>query len=148
MSHALVLGSASWWPGALDAAVGFHPQRWPGILGLRAERGYPPPERVISFWSPPRPLKSAEWAEWQFPGGSGNGSSGLFAAKVALVDFGFARVTLCGVPLTPTDHITGPGTPFTNAADWRPAWQALAPEWRRRMRSMSGWTRQLLGGPD
>ena len=171
MRHALVLGSASclpddvaaappfagvvaakdaawWWPGPLDAAVGFHPQEWPRILSLRAQRCYPAPDRVVSFWSPRRSLTSAEWAEWQFPGGSGNGSSGLFAAKVALVDLGFDRVTLCGVPLTVTDHITGPDTPFRNALDWRKAWADLAPEWRARMRSMSGWTRQLLGGPD
>ena len=139
--------AAIWWPGPLDAVVSFHPEDWPRRLRDRAAAGYPPPGRVIGWWWPPEePHPGIERLEWEFPGGSGNGSSSLFATKVALIDLGFDRVTLCGVPLTEEAAHFNDARPFACARSWRTAWRHLAPEWRARVRSMSGWTRDLLEG--
>jgi hypothetical protein len=89
---------------------------------------------------------------YQFPGvDNKSGTSGLFAAKVALCDLGFDRVVLCGVPMTATPHLNNrtdwvdrPKTP----TDYQRVWAGLPAEYLGRMRSLSGWTRELLGAPE
>lgn len=74
------------------------------------------------------------------------GSSGLFCVKVAL-ELGFDRLVLCGVPLDPQHH-------FDRQRDWvdcfhyRKHWQKRLDLFKPFTRSMSGWTRELLGAPD
>jgi hypothetical protein len=135
-----------WWPGELDAWVTFHPEDYPKRIAKRRELGHPDAKRHIAWWSPPEPALPYERLEWEFPGGSGNGSSSLFAAKVALVDMGFDRIKLCGVPLSVSDHFYGEGTAFTCANEWRLAWAKLDAQWLCRMVSYSGWTKALLEG--
>jgi hypothetical protein len=83
----------------------------------------------------------------------GSGSSGLFAVEIAL-RLGYERLVLCGIPLTGRTTIQEngeeerlrKGQPFI--ASFRDAWvrdfELLSPH----VRSMSGWTRELLGGPE
>jgi hypothetical protein len=83
----------------------------------------------------------------------GSGSSALFAVEIAL-RLGYKRLILCGVPLEGTTTLQEngeeerlrKGQPFVET--FRPAWirnfELLSP----RVRSMSGWTREFLGGPD
>lgn len=88
--------------------------------------------------------------EWQTLGHWGTGSSTLFAVTVAL-HLGYDRIVLCGAPMQVMSHAPG-------ASDWD--------EWPERevmihregwtyhkdklgaVRSMSGWTAELLGVPD
>lgn len=74
------------------------------------------------------------------------GSSGLFAVKVAL-ELQYTEIVLCGVPMDPQPHYHRPGR-------W-PAFRLYRRHWAKHLdqiaphvRSMSGWTRELLGAPD
>lgn len=72
-----------------------------------------------------------------------SGSSGLYAAKVA-IDDGHERCVLAGIPMTQE------GNHITRKAPWelqnfRRAWQTALPFIKDKVRSASGWTRELLG---
>lgn len=77
-----------------------------------------------------------------------SGSSGLYIAQVACITFGYDRVILCGIPMDPTPHFFG-DEPWEPAAMYRKGWIEAheQPELRGKVRSMSGWTRGLLGLP-
>lgn len=77
-----------------------------------------------------------------------SGSSGLFAAQVALQELGADGVVLCGCPLTPEAAHFFNGAPWTDADVFRRGFEAAHPVIRDTVRSMSGWTRDLLGLPD
>jgi len=74
------------------------------------------------------------------------GSTGLFAAKVALVDLGCERVVLCGVPMDDTPHFIR-GAVGDHYEQYRCQWEAYIQELAACVRSWSGWTRELLGAP-
>lgn len=147
-----------WWPEALDAGVSLHcryfdrarDRRW---RTRRLEAGYPDAPRWFGHAAAVDPPEFVTLTDYELPGQvpGKSGSSGLFAAKVALIDLGFDEVVFCGVPMTPTPHI--PGTAQQDAA-WRSAegfrrqWFKVEPAYLARMRSMSGWTRETLGAPD
>jgi hypothetical protein len=76
-------------------------------------------------------------------------SSGLYAAQIALDVFGARGVVLCGVPLSPeAGHFFDRGSPWGDAPVFRRGFEAALPVIRGPVRSMSGWTRELLGAPD
>jgi hypothetical protein len=76
------------------------------------------------------------------------GSSGLYAAQIALEAFDASGVVLCGVPLEDAKgHYFDPGTAWTDAELYRAGFRAALPVIRDKVRSMSGYTRELLGGP-
>jgi len=82
------------------------------------------------------------------------GSSGLYATQIALEEFGFSRVIVAGVPIDPQS-----GTAYRQAAHkggiwggdcgerYRRGWARAADKLAGRVRSMSGWTQELLGAP-
>lgn len=79
--------------------------------------------------------------------GQGNsGSSGMFAISIAF-SLGYAKIILAGVPMDDRPH-------FDRAENWQDrdrfvtAWSAAAPSLSGKVKSMSGWTRELLGAPD
>lgn len=82
-------------------------------------------------------------AKWQ-------GTSGLYGVQIALDELGFAGVILAGVPMD-----AGAGTNYGRetwaddefVAKMRPEWLRAMPTLKDRTRSMSGWTRALLGEP-
>lgn len=76
------------------------------------------------------------------------GSSGLYGVQLGLLTLEAPRIVLCGVPLDAGPH-------FFSAVRWhggpgahKPAWLRCQNTLRERVRSMSGWTRQLLGAPE
>ena len=76
------------------------------------------------------------------------GSSGLYAAQIALDEFGADKAVLCGVPLIAKDrHFFDRNNEWSDAENYRKGFQAALPVIRDRVRSMSGWTRELLGEP-
>ena len=76
-----------------------------------------------------------------------SGSSGMYAAEVAVMAMGAAGAILCGVPIdAAAGHIHDPGD-WEKAPLYRPAFVAAKAE-GFPVRSMSGWTRDLLGEPD
>lgn len=126
------------WPHRLDHYVSLHP------------------EKLLSIWAPQR--EADDYETWSDPnrGERGaaptdhhlenwGGSSGLFAVQVAL-EVGADRIVACGMPLNTQPHYHG-------RAEWD-AYDAFRPAWERHVddlryvRSMSGWTAELLGRPD
>src|SRR5690606_41623878 len=81
-----------------------------------------------------------------------SGSSGLLAMIVALDALGCHRVALCGVPMDNRPHfresrVHVPGKPWGAARTHRRAIERVLDRLRGRVRSMSGWTRDVLGEP-
>lgn len=75
------------------------------------------------------------------------GSSGLYAAQIALFEMGASGVILCGVPMdSEAGHFTG-RTPWESTTSYRQAFAQTLPEIGGRVRSMSGWTAELFGRP-
>jgi len=140
------------WPGRLDAWVTLHPEHWErkGWLSTRAARRYP---NAVALYAHNQVkefvAEGVICTDYLFPGQDKAGSSGLFAAKVALIDLGFDQVVFCGVPMTHSPHFFG-GEPWRKQSvlDYRKQWKTVPDEWRARMRSMSGWSRTFLGGPN
>jgi hypothetical protein len=138
------------WPHELDGWVTLHPEKLDKWVQKREQNGNPPAKALYAHRVHKKSsIKDLKVTGFKFPGqrGGGSGSSGLFTAKVALADCGIDRVIFCGVPMTLTPH-------FFDKKDWtackgfRRQWLAVDEKYRKRMRSCSGWTRVLLGGPN
>lgn len=80
----------------------------------------------------------------------GSGSSTLFAVS-SLLEKGYTRILLCGAPMDASAHADGAST--WDGKGWgdyeihREGWEHHKAK-LGCVRSMSGWTRELLGGPD
>lgn len=140
------------WPGRIDAAVSLHPDRWGIWIGQRDRKGLRRPDRIVGQvealnW-PKLPDCITEHLEIRFPGQVHTGSSSLFALKVALIDLGFDRAVLCGAPMTESGGHIVDGPVWPGAHHYHPAWREALPQIKDRVRSMSGWTADLLGSPD
>jgi hypothetical protein len=74
------------------------------------------------------------------------GTSGMLAVEVA-VQLGLQRIVLCGVPMNGDPHFFG-DEGWTHFEGFRKHWQRRK-RWleRHHVRSMSGWTAELLGQP-
>lgn len=126
------------WPDTLDAAVSLDADKLDHWMAARAARGLPPHKALFT----PRTT------ERRFPGQTAPGSSGLFALKVALVDLGFDRAVLCGVPMERAWSHFYDWREWKGADKRREGWLRALPQIRERARSVSGWTQTLLGAPD
>lgn len=146
------------WPGDLDAWVSMHPRYFvtKNWHRDRIRRGYSEPKRILAppvmekeVLASPYPLmRRVEFSDQYFPESPG-GSSGLFAAKVALIDLGFDLAVLCGIPMTVRPHFwDDKKVDWHVAHQYQRAWTKIPAQYRDRMRSMSGWTRVLLGAPE
>lgn len=129
------------WPGKIDYAVTLHPNKLPMWLAKRRERGM---ETDFPCWAHRRDRANGVThycSDWQ-------GSSGLFAIKVAIQQIGISGAILAGVPMTPTPHfVRGESKPWKSANAFIAGWKRHMDEIKSVARSMSGWTRQQLGAP-
>lgn len=75
------------------------------------------------------------------PLGPISGSSAILAA-LAGITLGYGKIVLAGCPLTGNAPEGNPYEAF------RPGWEAEKGRVRGRVTSMSGWTREFLGGPE
>jgi hypothetical protein len=130
------------YPGAVDHWATMHPdlmQRW--IRDRAVAAGRPPAGQLWHARHRQSPMPGS------MPVESWGGSSGLLCVKIAL-DLGFRRVILCGVPMDQNAcHYDRPGKKWTEAAQYRAAWERRVRDIGGRVRSMSGWTAKLLGMP-
>lgn len=139
------------WPGRLDGWATLHPANMPRWAEQRAKAGFPRAGRVLTHHQarPGRiPACFDDTTEYRFPGQTVTGSSGLFAAKVALVDLGFDRAVLCGVPMQAAPGHFFDAKPWDGVASHRQGWLQAMPAIKDRIRSMSGWTAETLGFAD
>ena len=135
--------AGAFYPDALDAWVSLHPLKWPEWLLSRALMGHPDVPNIISHRQEPG---VTQVVDYRFNGVTPTGSSGLYAAKVALA-LGFNRVVLCGVPMDPQQAHFFDGKPWDAAPRFKAGWRAALPYIAQHVRSMSGWTAELLGRP-
>lgn len=77
-----------------------------------------------------------------------SGSSGLYLVQVAILEMGYDRVICCGVPMSENPHYFDKKA-WSVASNYRRGWRQAAKSQRLegRVKSMSGWTRELLGEP-
>lgn len=131
------------WPYELPHWASFHCELFPRWVKEREALGYPP---AGSLWTgdhrgqPPGVVlkRAPNWG----------GSSGLLAVGVA-IKLGASRVVCVGIPLDyEQGHYDKPDVKWRDGSHYRHGWTAHQPEMGDRVRSMSGWTRKLLGAPD
>ena len=130
------------WTGRLDYACSLHIsacENWVGLAGARRERqlqGKNTPETWSHKRGPGVDMDTPDWA----------GSTGLFAVKVLLGE-GFDRIVLAGVPMSRDLPHFYSQQPWHAATNYHRGWKHRLPELQDKVRSMSGWTQQLLGAP-
>lgn len=77
---------------------------------------------------------------------SWGGSSGMLCVAVGF-ELGCSRMVLCGVPMEKrAAHYNDP-RPWSEARQYHNVWTRRAPQLQGIVKSMSGWTRDLLGEP-
>lgn len=129
------------YPGHLDTWVTLHPEQFHTWRQRRAKMGGNADYRTFTRLGG-RSTTDAEIVSERWPG-----SSGLYMAQIGLDRLGATGVILCGVPLDPDqDHFHRPGA-WTDAERYRQGFKAAAKVIGPHLRSMSGWTAQLLGTP-
>lgn len=136
--------AACHYPGQVDAFVTLHPEKLSGWLGARRTAGLSEPATVIAHT---KNQHVTEVEEYQWPemraGAGKSGSSGLFAVKIALERTALP-VVLCGVPLEENRAHFFCDAAWDEVRQFRDAWGLVLPR-LTRVRSMSGWTAELLG---
>jgi hypothetical protein len=127
------------YPHRIDAWATLHPEK---LVGWRLDRWRNGGNGDYLTWSRRNPeLVDRILTGWN------QGSSGMFAVGVAL-EMGAERVILAGVPMqAEAAHFFDPA-PWDAVHHHRDAWEKRADQMRGRVVSCSGWTRELLGGPD
>lgn len=144
--------AAAEWPGELDAAVSLHAEKMGMWMERRARLGHPAPKGVIGHDTAKTsilrmPVCVTEFVPYRFEGQNDTGSSGLFALKVALIDLGYDKAVLCGVPMDSAGGHFFDLKAWGGANSHRRGWNQALPVIKDRARSMSGWTETLLGSP-
>jgi hypothetical protein len=131
------------WSGPLDHWVSFHSELMPKWLAERDAAGRAPAGLLWTAEHRVQPVKikmdrAPNWG----------GSSGLLAVSVAL-KLGAEKIVLCGIPLDHEQgHYDSPDKRWREAGGYRVGWTKHLDQMRGAVRSMSGWTRELLGAPD
>lgn len=127
------------YPYRIDHWCSLHGDKLPAWRRMREARGL-----NLDFTTWTRDVH-AEYADRTLSGWS-SGSSGLFAVGVAL-HLGAESVVLAGVPMQADRAHFFDRAPWDDVGPYLQAWEARAAQMRGRVFSMSGWTRELLGGP-
>lgn len=127
------------YPGRIDAWATLHPELLADWRESRAAVGFNTDYRA--FVHPVRGHDGEPIPErW-------HGSSGLYMAQIAIEALGASGAILCGAPMDPeAGHITG-AAEWPHADQYRPGF-VEAKAAGLNVRSMSGWTAELLGEPD
>ncbi len=136
------------YPHEVDDWVSFHATLFPHWLELRVKRGHPRPKRL---WSSLHHRQSP--VKERLPSGDivrhircAGGSSGYTAVEVARTQLYCERIVLCGIPMDSERGQYDSVSPWQEAVKHRKVWEENAGKLMGSVRSMSGWTQQLLGG--
>ncbi len=129
----------------VDHWVTFHIERAPRELALRRKAGLPDPQ---AFWTHKRAhipsLLDIQCERIEVKGGS----SGFMGVQVGLILVD--RIVLAGIPMDPDmTHFykRKGGKPWKEGRVFHQHWKKAYPTLKDRVRSMSGWTKELLGEP-
>jgi len=136
----------------IDYWVTLHPEKMLQWQRLRRQNGYNDDYCTISheIYQPgtiptgdPRIDKAVKYA---YPGMNGSGSSGLLAVKAAQEE-GYDRIVLAGVPMTREQRHFFTNDLWNERDMFHRAWITAKPYIKDSVRSLSGWTKELLGYP-
>lgn len=130
-------------PGRIDHWVSMHPEKMAAWVKERRAAGR---SEAGTLWYPRHKQPPAGFMMSKAP--SWGGSSGLLAVTVCLKAILCERTVLAGIPLTTEGAHYFDKRRWVEAHRYRTAWVRYLPELRNRVKSMSGWTRELLGGPE
>ena len=141
----IAVNDAGWaYPGRINHWVTLHVEHMSRWVSTRRELG-----RNMDFktWTR-RDGKSRQYQPTDHVLGHwGKGSSGLFAVTVAL-KLRRTRIVLCGVPMSTSGNVSGKTEwPVEEVTLHRGGWEYHLDRIRDTVRSMSGWTKGLLGAP-
>lgn len=131
------------WPGAVNWWCSLHPDKMSAWREERERRGFHP---ALCHVGHEQAEGIDKVIDYRWPGMTGSGSSGLFAVKVAL-DHGADRVVLAGVPMQPERAHFFNGSVWSDCGSFLDGWRAALPFIKDKVRSMSGWTQEILGRP-
>lgn len=136
------------YPGRLDHWVTMHPSdeiRKPGMptwVKERNAKGYPD---AGTLWRPRHRTPGGGLEMRDCP--SYGGGSGLLAVIVCHLALEY-RGVLVGMPMQEERaHFDNP-KPWTDCRHYTSAWKRYLPQMHGKVKSMSGWTADLLGRPD
>lgn len=126
--------------GTLDHWATMHPELFPKWLEDRRAAGRPEAGQLWHAGHRRTRVGSTPIDSW-------GGSSGLLSVRVA-IHLECDRIVLAGVPMKKGFcHYDRSGTPWNEAAQYWNQWQRRLPQLVDRVRSLSGWTADLLGRP-
>lgn len=125
-------------PGRVDHFCTMHPELFPKWIAERAARGAPPAGKLWHAKHRQSPVESTPIESW-------GGSSGLLCVRVAF-ELGCTHIVLAGIPLQKIYNHYDDHRMWMEARQYWPAWERHQPEMQGRVKSMSGWTKNLLGG--
>ena len=139
------------WRGGRFIWVGLHPEWQAGYSDQRKALGLhmdfetvAPPDGELGTAGKGHRIDRR--VSYRYPGMNASASSGGYGAKVAIED-GFDRVVLAGVPMmTDASHFTR-GKPWLQRDSFTIGFQESVKHFAGHVRSMSGWTQELLGAP-
>jgi hypothetical protein len=124
-------------PTAIDHGVTLHPDNLVGWLSRREAAGR---ARPAVLWAHRGYANVDQWTrDWL-------GSVGLFAVKIAREEQ-YRKIICCGVPMEPEGLHFKRQIPWVNAHGFRRSWLSHIRELAPFVRSMSGWTQEILGAP-
>lgn len=147
------------WPRRIDYWVTIHAEKlktvsgWRnpngpnGWIACRRANGYPDAGQIVSHVGkfPNGTTVDKVVKQWD------SGSSGLLAVAAAY-SVGCQRVVLCGCPMDDRPHfaesvVHDSRMRWSSVRAHRQAWEKNLKRLRERTRSLSGWTRKVLGAP-
>ena len=124
--------------------VTLHAEYMPGWMAFRRGHLYGSGDSPMTHGHKAKPGIEVLWPIDQL-----GGTSGLFAVFIGLL-LGYEEITLAGIPMTGSGHYFDPpwyGSEFADKPSqnvWK--WAALN-VFEGRVKSLSGWTKALLGSP-
>jgi hypothetical protein len=128
----------------IDHWVTYHPERLPKELKMRRDRGLVDPLFIWTYDKIAiRPKLGIEFRTVPHRGGS-SGFMGMVVACIVA-----DRCVLAGIPMDPVQkHFSRPKKKgWPEAMYYRKVWTEYHGEYKDRVRSMSGWTKEIFGAP-
>ncbi len=138
-----------YFPGPLDFWATLHPEKFEGWQALRKEYGFKPSTLHVSTENPtesPYRPRIDLVVDYRYPGTDASGSSGLYAVKIAQ-ELGYNRIVLAGIPMSIEHKHFNNMLPWYERDSFIATWHHVLPLIKDQVRSLSGWTKELLGSP-
>jgi hypothetical protein len=130
-----------------DYAATLHPEKVQDWINQRKARNLSPPKKVFSFREYYEAVTDVTDYRWNGTDGAySSGSSGLFSIKVG-IELGYNKIVLCGIPMDQKLGHFFDENAWEQADLYKRAWLLNKENLMDKVRSMSGWTREMLGFP-